>query len=337
MAITTGQAIPKGNFRHLMAAVETLSARQLEDLVACALSVRSRKEAYADIERLAVSGCPRCGGEKMQKWGTTRTGIQRQRCVGCGRTSSALTGNPLCGLHHFDRFLEMLRDMLSGRPLSCRKLAEKLKVSKDTVWRWRLRALKHLSGGSDRTFAGIIEADETFQRESRKGSREWVRHAADPLTHPHPPRLQWHRYKSGRFKMKRGLSQWQLPIITVVDRSGKKLFERISDCKHATIDRILAPLVPADAELCTDAAPAYSSFAAGRNIAHFVVRNAPGKRIASPAHHIQNTNSLHSRYEEFIKRFRGPASKYLPLYLSWFLYEQRNAEPRSAFAEIIQA
>lgn len=182
----------------------------------------------------------------------TRTGILRQRCAACGRTSSALTGSPLCGLHHFDRFL----DMLSGQPLSCRKLAAQLQVSKDTVWRWRLRALEHLSGGSDQTFAGIIEADETFQRESRRGSREWTRHAADPLTYPQPPRLQWHRYKSGRFKMKRGLSRWQLPIITVVDRSGKKLFERIPDCKHTTINRTLAPLVPVYAELCTDAAPA---------------------------------------------------------------------------------
>ena len=53
--------------------------------------------------------------------------------------------------------------------------------------------------------------------------------------------------------------------------------------------------------------------------------------------YIQNTNSLHSRYEEFIRRFRGPASKYLPLYLAWFLYAQRGTQPRTAFAEIIRA
>lgn len=328
---------PARTFRQLMEAIETLSPRQLEELVSRALSARSRKEAHADIEHYSGHGCPHCGHGKMQKWGTTPTGIQRQRCAACGRTSSALTGSPLRGLHHFDRFLDMLRDMLSDQPLSCRKLAAKLQVSKDTIWRWRLRALKHLSGGSDQTFAGIIEADETFQRESRKGSREWARHAADPTTHPQPPRLQWHRYKSGRFKMQRGLSRWQLPIITVVDRSGRKLFQRIRDCKHATIDQVLGPLVPADAELCTDAAPAYGSFAASRNIAHFVVRNAPNQRLASPAHHIQNTNSLHSRYEEFIRRFRGPASKYLPLYLAWFLYAQRGTQPRTAFAEIIRA
>jgi len=117
----------------------------------------------------------------------------------------------------------------------------------------------------------------------------------------------------------------------------KKDFQRIPDCRHATIDQVLAPLLPADAELCIDAAPAYDSFAASRNIAHFVVRNAPNQRLASPAHHIQNKNSLHSRYEEFIRRFRGPASKYLPLYLAWFLYAQRGTQARTAFAEIIRA
>ena len=32
----------------------------------------------------------------------------------------------------------------------------------------------------------IVEADEARQRESRKGSREWVRHQRDPDNHPAP-------------------------------------------------------------------------------------------------------------------------------------------------------
>jgi hypothetical protein len=34
-------------------------------------------------------------------------------------------------------------------------------------------------------------ADETYQRESRKGSREWVRHAKEPLQYPKRPRRRW--------------------------------------------------------------------------------------------------------------------------------------------------
>ena len=35
-------------------------------------------------------------------------------------------------------------------------------------------------------FSGIFEADETYQRESKKGSRERVRHFADPNNTPKP-------------------------------------------------------------------------------------------------------------------------------------------------------
>ena len=42
--------------------------------------------------------CPRCGALASQRWGTTRTGFQRRRCVGCGATFTARTGTVLAGL-----------------------------------------------------------------------------------------------------------------------------------------------------------------------------------------------------------------------------------------------
>jgi len=68
--------------------------------------------------------------------------------------------------------------------------------------------------------------DETYQKESRKGSREWVRHKQDPINHTKPPRLRWYEYTKLGVNMQRGLSQWQLPILTVVDRGGAKMAQR---------------------------------------------------------------------------------------------------------------
>ena len=79
-----------------------------------------------------------------------------------------------------------------------------------------------------------------------------VRHVQDPANHPAPPRLQWHCYKSGRIKMLRGLSRWQLPILTAVDRSGMRLFERIANTRRVTIHAALSPVVAKDAVLCSD-------------------------------------------------------------------------------------
>jgi hypothetical protein len=86
-------------------------------------------------------------------------------------------------------------------------------------------------------FSDIVEVDETYQRETRKGSREW--------------------------EMQRSLSQWQLPILTVVDHGGAKMAQRIPDRANATIQNALDPVAPAEAVLCSDALRAYGYFATG--------------------------------------------------------------------------
>lgn len=321
------QTVPQHAFRQILDELGLMSPRQIEDLLDRAFAVRSGRLALGVIEARAEArrNCPHCGHERRQKWGTTRTGVQRFRCMGCGRTYSGLTGTAVCGLHRPDQFLEAIDDMLSDQPLSCRKLAARLKRTKDTIWRWRMMVLEAITGASAGRFEGVVEADETFQRESRKGSREWARHKADPASHPQPPRLQWHRYKSGRLKMQRGLSRWQLPLLTVMDRGGSRFLERIPDRRSITIDAALWPVVAPDAVLCSDGAAAYTIFARKHSLAHFQVHNAPGKRLATPAHHIQNVNALHSRYKAFIRPFKGPASKYLEGYLRWFLVQNERS------------
>jgi hypothetical protein len=67
------------------------------------------------------------------------------------------------------------------QPMSCRRGAEVLGASRHSIWRWRMAIIGALKPEPDATLAGIVEADEAHQRESRKGSREWVRHRRDPV------------------------------------------------------------------------------------------------------------------------------------------------------------
>lgn len=168
-------------FRALVDQVEKLTPGQIENLLGVAYQARRRFEATASIEARTEREhkCPHCKASGRQRWGRTRLGIQRYRCLTCHKTFCGRTGTPVAHLHRPDLFLDMLRDMLSDRPLSCRKLAAKLKITKDTIWRWRILALEAMGQMSQTTFAGIVEADETHQRESRKGSQEWSRHEAD--------------------------------------------------------------------------------------------------------------------------------------------------------------
>jgi hypothetical protein len=80
----------------------------------------------------------------------------------------------------------------SNAPQSVRKLAKQLDLKKYTTWRWRMLVFLIIWNSSVGTnFSGIIQADETYQGESRKESREWVRYFADTQNEPQPPRPRW--------------------------------------------------------------------------------------------------------------------------------------------------
>ncbi|WP_092371420.1 IS1595 family transposase [Cribrihabitans marinus] len=321
------------DFRLFLDRFDDLNPAQIEDARTKIRDVRRKSDALTEIESRTKREhkCPHCGDDRRQKWGRTRTNVQRYRCGGCQKTYCGRTASRTGRIHRPDLFLDVIRDMLGPRvPSSVRQLANRLGLDKRTIWRWRMIILAGMKGSSSDAFAGIIEADEAFQRESRKGSREWVKHLRDPANHPRPPRLRWYEYGKKGVPMLRGLSHWHVPILTVADRGGAKMVRRIPDRTNATICRELDAMVPADAVLCTDAHQAYQHFAKGKGLEHFVV-GGKGKAQATASHHIQNINSLHSRYSDFILLFRGPASKYLAGYLDWFVARQIGLTPAAVF------
>ena len=325
------------DFRRFLGALDRLNPAQIEDAQTKIRDLRRKTEAISEIEARTNQEhkCPFCADERRQKWGRTRTKIQRYRCSGCKKTYSGRTGSALGRIHRPDLFMVALRDMLgTSAPKSVRKLAKQLDVNKYTVWRWRMLVFSIIRNTSvAASFSGIIEADETYQRESRKGSREWVRHFADPKDVAAPPRPRWEDYTTKGLKMMRGLSRWQLPILTVADRGGARLFRRLPNRKGITLERAMKPLVPVDAVLCSDGANGYMNLATAVGLEHFVVGSKPGKRVAAGCYHIQNVNSLHARYKRFIKPFCGPATKNLSGYIRWL--EVRLSGMRAA--DVIRA
>lgn len=247
------------------------------------------------------------------------------------------TGTRIARIHRPGLFLDVLKEMLGPRsPSSVRVLARRLGLNNHTVWRWRLIALSALSGVSDIAFLGIVEADETYQKESRKGSREWVRHQRDPLNYPKPPRIRWYEYGKKGVPMLRGLSKWQLPILTIVDRSGAHCFERIPNRNHFTIKQALSPMLPPDAVLCIDAHPAFKALSKAQGFEHFIVRRKPGQKTMSASYHIQNVNSLPSRFKGFLRPYRGSASKNLVGYIQWFLARASSINPSNAMHQALR-
>ncbi len=158
------------DFRRFLETLETLNPAQIEDAQTRIQNLRQKNEAISEFEaRTKQEGeCPFCGSEKRQKWGRTRTKVQRYRCCDCKKTYSGRTTSTIGRIHRPDLFMAVLHDMLDApRPQSVRKLATQLGVDKYTIWRWRILALSIVGNCSVAKFSGIVEADETYQRESR--------------------------------------------------------------------------------------------------------------------------------------------------------------------------
>ncbi len=241
--------------------------------------------------------CPWCEHEKVIRWGKSH-GLGRWRCKKCHKTFNALTGTQLARLRMKRRWLEYGRAMVEG--LSVRKAAVRCDVAKSTAFRWRHRFLAEPAWTAPNRVEGIVEADETFFRESFKGQRKL----------PRKPR------KRGTKAKQRGLSREQIPVVTIRDRHGATVDQVISGIGEKQIAPVLRGVMSRDAILCSDGARAYRVYAAKNGIEHHPVKSKGGERVQG-AWHIQNVNGYHSRLKRWMRRFNGVATVNLQNYLGW--------------------
>ena len=320
-------------FGRMLARLTAQELRQVEGLVA---DVRKRAEAILEIDARADAGgpaasCPRCGGDARTRWGRTKTGAQRWNCSGCRATWSGRSGTPLARVHRPDLVVALARDMIEApQPMSCRRGADVLGASRDSIWRWRMAIIGTLKPEADDSLAGIVEADEVHQRESRKGSREWALHQRDPANHPAPPRLRWRDYKrhgASGTAPPGGWRAWEKKLLAATDRAGHRAFEAISDAGQKAISGVLLPVMAPDAVLCTDGFVTYERIAKDERIPHFALNAGRRTKCTPRSHHINTVNALISRFRAFMQPFCGPASKNLATYGRW--HAARNNADRS--------
>lgn len=290
---------------------------------------RRRSEAGAEIDKACRNGdarvCPHCRGTQHQRWGLSVAGAQRWRCSGCDRTWSGRTGTRIAHLHRPDLLLDAVRDMMSDAPRSCRKLAASLGLSHHTVWRWRMLILDALGKSLPVVLRGLIETDPTSHRESRKGSREWVRHLRNASA-PKPPRPRWKDF--GIMGPPKGfVLRWQQPVLATTDRSGTIHLAHMPNQKQSSIATALLPLVASDAVLLFDGAPQFEAIARSEGMGYQVLIAGRRTKAMPKSCHLNTVNGLHSRWKAFLLPFCGPASKNLDAYARWYLARRSGYLP----------
>lgn len=248
----------------------------------------------------ALRQCPHCQAtaSRLAPWGWSR-GLRRYRCRECLCTCNALTGTGLAHLRKADHWLNYCDALIGG--LTVRRAAKACGISKNTAFRWRHHFLALAAGHAAQHESGIIEADETFFLESFKGQRQL----------PRAPRQR------GGGSVTRGTGPDQIPVLVVRDRSGQTADFQLEKLDAVHVQQALGPLVDSDAVLCTDGAAVYAAFARSTGVTHLVVQARPGRRVREGAFHIQNVNAYHSRLKNWMARFHGVATRYLPNYLGW--------------------
>lgn len=249
--------------------------------------------------KVAVTGCPHCGGSDVVRWGMA-SGLPRYRCKACARTFNALTKTPLAKLRMKQKWGSQADAMIDG--VSIAKAARRCGVHYTTAFRWRHRFLAALSADKPKTLAGIVESDETFILESFKGKRSGM---------PRKAR------KRGGSSAKRGLSAEQIPVIVARDRHGATTDAVLPRLNRASIAVALDGVVTSANAFCCDGGGAIVAFARRAGIAAHVLPR-PGKPDPlAPDFHLNNVNAYHGRLKEWRRRFHGVATKNLPNYLGW--------------------
>jgi transposase-like protein len=290
-------------FQLLMAEIGGLTDIQRQSVLDALSSTESSQDALLLIEenfKLAPK-CGHCGSEEIGGWGQA-SGLKRYKCKACKRTFNALTGTPMAQLHRRDAWLDYAK-ALADR-VSLRKAAKRCGIHLETSHRWRHRFLKTTQDKKAEQVGDIVEADETFFLYSKKGSREITGRAP--------------RKRGGKAK-KPGLSDEQVPVLIVRDRSRATTDQILPDLKYKTISDVLAPVVAKDAMLVSDGngGGAISAFADDHHILHVGLNSSAGEYKWS-IYHIQNVNSYIHELKEWIRGFRGVATKYLASYLGWY-------------------
>ncbi len=289
------------SFQQLFMKLEGLTAEQRQAVLTRVQTLGHHDDALRLMtERLGTQvACPHCESASVVRFGHLN-GLQRYRCKACGRTFSPLTGTPFVRLHDKSKLMAYAECMAEG--LSIRKAAERVGLTVDHAFRWRHRFLAFLREQKPSAMTGVVEADETEFRRSYKGQRKGL---------PRPPKMRGGPPKEPS-------DEERVKVLVAMQRGSRLTHDALLDnVTGKALTEALRPVLGQDAVLSSDGHPSYGVAArnlgieAGDFVASF--HGHGGKGIW----HVQNVNAYDSRLKNWMFRFHGVATKYLPNYLGW--------------------
>lgn len=263
--------------------------------------------------------CVFCKSVKVYKMGVVK-GIQRYRCCECNKYFNSNHGTAIYYLKKQEKWNAYLKLMNQG--LSIRKIATELSISIQTSFDWRHKVLASMKMALPETIQGVIECDEMVMPESSKGSKKLDRK-------PRKRSGDAQRYKSKKVSIITAVSRGSGALIEVID--AKKI-------KGNHVAKALKGKIQAKSTVITDENPSYNVIKREfENVEHKTINSWKNKR-EKPVNgiHIQTVNNQHKQIKDFLQKFNGVATKYLPNYLNWFLYNQKEKDNMAKVKDLLK-
>ena len=146
------------------------------------ISVAKKKLIVDDLQNRLLanninSTCPNCGSYHIIKKGTRANGIKEFMCKDCNKKFTLFTNTILEKTqYHWDIWVKVVEMVLNHYPIEHMQdvlirdygLSE---LNYKTVFLWKHKIINALSQMPMPKLSGIVQIDETFFRESQKGSR----------------------------------------------------------------------------------------------------------------------------------------------------------------------
>ena len=130
------------------------------------------------------------------------------------------------------------------------------------------------------------------------------------------------------------MNRFRSPLVAA-DRSGATVSAVLPAVNADPLREVIAPVVDEDIVLVTDGHRADPRCAAAIGAHHEALNLSRSERVRGDFH-IQTVNNRHRRLQDFLRRYRGVATRYLDNDLRWFQrLELENASPRACLATAI--
>lgn len=214
------------------------------------------------------STCPYCGSANVVKNGK-RNHIQRFKCRDCSKQFTPFTDTILeKSRWHWDIWIKVLEMTING--YSIQAMVNVLEndygctgINPKTVWLWRMKLIHAMASIPQPVLTGVIQVDETFVRESQKGSR-----ALESRLGNGDIRLPRYGRKPSQYGI---MGPEFATVVTAVDNRGYCV------CKVSSLGKLTKELFvdlfeehfDKPAYLCSDANDVYESYCNLFGITHY--------------------------------------------------------------------